>query len=100
MAEDSFWERSWKAPDREELSLYLESLDDSADPVIAFLHERMGFPRARKTAEKGRSQAAGLRILGLADFNLQDPGFMCRIEYKRRRTLSCCICFNAWGRRV
>ena len=40
MADNTFWDRSWKSPDRDKLSVYIENFDYSADSVIAFLHER------------------------------------------------------------
>lgn len=40
MADNIFWDRSWKSLDQDKLSLYIENFDYSADPVIEFLHER------------------------------------------------------------
>ena len=40
MVDNAFWERSWKSLEQETISLYLENLDDSADPTLEFLHER------------------------------------------------------------
>ena len=44
MAENIFWDRSWKSPDKDKLSLYIENFDYSSDPFIEFLHQR-GFKR-------------------------------------------------------
>lgn len=40
MADNIFWDRSWKSLDQDKLSLYIENFDYSADPVIEFFHER------------------------------------------------------------
>ena len=69
MADNGFWDRSWKHIDQEKLSLYIENFDDSADPVIEFLLER-GYNRL---CDAGCG--CGAYALKLAKFGFAVSGF-------------------------